>query len=232
MVKKIYLIDDDSVFVNAVAQLFEVEADLEVFGCAASEAEAHQFFRSGQLQNVDCVILDLKLPRTAGERQTSTSIGIEVLATLRTQENFDQQILVVTDSLEPNDGEQALAGGCDGYLYKTGNLEDLPTLADELKVAIRGDVLMIPRQMRYVFLREVLTLKEAKLMELLDRGSTWNQVAKELGYRNANVATAVGYRIFDKLLSVHEQETISAERKREKAIEYWRARCQRPRSSP
>lgn len=230
MTKKIYLIDGEPEFVSNITGVLEESSDLKVVGAASNEAEAHEFFRSGQLKEIDCILLELRLSRSKQDSAAASNVGIEVLTHLRTQENFDQQILVVTSSLEPDDGEKALASGCDGYLYKSGSLDDLPTLADELKVAIRGEVLIVPRQMRYVFLREVLTLKEAKLMELLDKGATWNQVAKDLGYRNANVATAVGYRIFDKLLSIHEQENISDEKKREKAIERWRARCQRPRS--
>jgi two-component system, NarL family, invasion response regulator UvrY len=228
----IYVIEDDADFATMLVEFLEEEPDLKIIGRATTEEEAHDFFRSGRLSEVDCILLDLKLPRTSGDRDASTRVGLGILEHLRVQEKFFRTVLIVTSSQLPEDGERAMTGGCDGYLCKHAAPDEIMNLVDELKLAMRGDILIVPRQMRYVFLREGLSAKEAKLMELLDRGYTWSQVATELGYRNGSVAATVGYRVFDKLLSIQEQEEQSDDSKRAKALERWRARSKpRPREA-
>lgn len=223
----ILVIEDDVEFASTLAEFLEEEPDLKIVHKATTEEEAQDFFRSGRLSEIDCVLLDLKLPRNKGDRDANTRVGLGILEHLRIQEKFFRTVLIVTSSQLQEDGERAMSGGCDGYLCKHAAPDEIMNLVDELKLAMRGDILIVPRQMRYVFLREGLSAKEAKLMELLDRGLTWSQVAAELGYRNASVAATVGYRVFDKLLSIQEQEENSDESKRAKALELWRARSKR-----
>ncbi|MBY0549644.1 MAG: response regulator [Candidatus Obscuribacterales bacterium] len=228
----ILVIEDDAEFASTLAEFLEEEPDLKIIHKAGTEEEAQEFFRSGRLNEIDCVLLDLKLPKHKGDRDASTRVGLGILEHLRVQEKFFRTVLIVTSSQLQEDGERAMSGGCDGYLCKHAAPDEIMNLVDELKLAMRGDILVVPRQMRYVFLREGLSAKEAKLMELLDKGLTWAQVAVELSYRNASVAATVGYRVFDKLLSIQEQEENSDESKRAKALERWRARSKpRPREA-
>ena len=102
----------------------------------------------------------------------------------------------------------------------------------ELRLAIVGNVLFVPREMRHLFIHDQLSPKESRLMELINQGCSWSEVAQELGYKSANAAATVGYRVFDKILDTFEDYTStgadgSKEKKRVRALEQWRARMRR-----
>ncbi len=69
-------------------------------------------------------------------------------------------------------------------------------------------------------------------MELVNQGCSWSEVAQELGYKSANAAATVGYRVFDKILDAFEDygsnnSDGNKEKKRVRALERWRARMRR-----
>ena len=103
-------------------------------------------------------------------------------------------------------------------------------IVSELKLAMRGNVVLVSREMRHVFIREQLSTKEARLMELINEGCSWAEVASELGYKSPNAAATIGYRVFDKILDPYDDQASEGnnERKRIRALEKWRARTKRP----
>lgn len=80
--------------------------------------------------------------------------------------------------------------------------------------------------MRHVFIREEFSVKEARLMDMLNQGHSWAEIARELGYKTPKAAANIGYRVFDKLLTEGDRIAMGADgdRKRHKALERWRAR--------
>jgi DNA-binding NarL/FixJ family response regulator len=161
-----------------------------------------------------------------GASEASPDAGPRIISKLRRASGFTGSILVLTNSRQLEDGERALQAGCDGYLCKHALISEIPSLVSELKLAMKGNVLLISREMRHVFFREQLSLKEVKLMELVSVGSSWEKISEELGYKTANAAATTGQRVFDKILNApFEQDRPQAENdlKRSRAIERWQA---------
>ncbi len=166
--------------------------------------------------------MDLAIPQAAGETATSSLSGLRIVSKVRHSPGFSGSLLVLTNSRMLEDGERALQAGCDGYLCKHAPLSEIQSMVEELKIAMQGQVVLVPRTMRHVFLREELSTKEARLMELLNEGASWAEIARELGYKSAGAASTIGYRVFDKILQ--DLEPDSEEGKKQRALSKWRAR--------
>ncbi|MGH9551716.1 MAG: response regulator [Terriglobales bacterium] len=223
---RILIIEDDKDFAAVLRECLEDDTDLKVEQVIGSEHEAMQFIQSGKLIGLDCVLVDLQLPKWPNESSVSSTAGLRLLEEIRQRQHFYGTVIVLTSSRSPSDGQRALAAGCDGYLCKHAPIDDIPSMLDELKVAIRGHVMMVSSEMRHVFFRDDISAKEARLMDLLTQGKGWSDIARELGYKTAKAAANVGDRIFDKLLSNQDKEKMEAEgqRKRIRAVEIWRSR--------
>lgn len=223
---KILIVEDDEDFATILRRAIEQDPDLEVVDVISSYQEAIDYIKSPALANCDCVLLDLQLPKSPGDRTVNSLAGIQILEQLRHTCNFYKTVIVLTNSKAQADGERALAAGCDGYLCKRARIADVPSMLSELKMAIRGDVIIVAAQMRHVFLRDDISAKEARMLDLLSIGKGWSEIAHELGYKTSKAAANIGDRVFDKLLSPQDLALVAAEggKKRLKAVEVWLSR--------
>lgn len=223
---KIVIIEDDRDFAQILKESLEEDAGVEVVAVLGTEEEARQWMQTSDLADIDCFLVDLMLPRSRGMVEVSSMSGLRLVQELRQLHRFGGTVMVLTNSREFSDGERALAAGCDGYLCKHAPMCEVPRMLAELRSALRGDVVMISREMRHVFIREDLSVKEARLMDMLHSGSSWAGIARELGYKTPKAAANIGYRVFDKLLTDSDKQSLGSdgERKRNKALERWRAR--------
>jgi DNA-binding NarL/FixJ family response regulator len=132
----------------------------------------------------------------------------------------------MTSSKSPEDGQRALAAGCDGYLCKHAPVGDIPSMLEELKLAIKGNVMIVSSEMRHVFFRDDVSAKEARLMDLLSQDKSWAEIAQELNYKTPKAAANIADRIYDKLLSELDKQNLDASgaKKRQRALEIWRSR--------
>jgi DNA-binding NarL/FixJ family response regulator len=179
------------------------------------------------LDELDCALIDLVIPRQAGLKEAHSLVGLSIVEELRKNRLFPGLVLVLTNSRQLADGERALAAGCDGYLCKHAPQSEVPALIEELKLALTGNVVVISREMRHVFVRAELSSKESQIMEFLSEGNSWAEIARKMGYKSSNAACTVAYRAFDKLLSHADLDNLansSGESKLEKAVERWRVR--------
>jgi DNA-binding NarL/FixJ family response regulator len=220
---QILVIEDDQDFAAILTRTLSQDPELAVAGVVDNEKEAMDYISSEQLKEVEAVLLDLQLPYTRGDQTVSSMAGLRILEALRQQQRFYGTIIVLTNSRSPADGQRALAGGCDGYLCKRARVSELPEMLAELKLALRGEVIMVASQMRHVFIREDISAKEARLLDLLTMGKSWAEIARELGYKTGKAAANIGDRIFDKLLTPQDQQDVTAAgvKKRQKALEVW-----------
>jgi DNA-binding NarL/FixJ family response regulator len=226
MTTRILVIEDDEDFASVLRRAIDKETDLEVAQLINCEQEAIQFINSKELSNCDCVLLDLQLPYSKGDKTTNQSAGIRILQTLRQELKFYGTVIVLTNSKAPEDGQKALAAGCDGYLCKRAKISDVPEMLAELKLAIRGDVILVSTQMRHVFLRDDISAKEARLLDLLATGRSWSDIARELGYKTPKAACNIADRIFDKMIGPEDESEMASRgiKKRQKALEIWISR--------
>lgn len=223
---RIVMIEDDKDFAQILQGALKSEPDLEVVRHIDCEEDARKFINETNLQDCDCVLLDLELPRQSGDKHVNSMAGLQLLDEMRKSVRFYGTIIVLTNSKSPADGQRALAGGCDGYLCKRGKISEIPSMVSELKMAIRGDVILVASQMRHVFIREDISAKEARMLDLLLSGKGWPEIAQELSYKTTKAAANTGDRIFDKLLSPQDLERIAQEgiKKRDLALQIWHSR--------
>lgn len=223
---RILIIEDDPDFAQILRRALSLDEELEIVDVIDNEQEAMALIKSTGLASADAVLLDLQLPYLKGETRVNAMAGLRILEELRHQQRFLGTIIVLTNSRNPADGERALAGGCDGYLCKRARISEVPEMLAELKMALRGDVIMVASQMRHVFIREDISAKEARLLDLLSLEKGWAEIARELGYKTAKAAANIGDRVFDKLLTPQDQKELAEAglKKRQKALEIWLSR--------
>lgn len=226
--KRIIIVEDDIDFSEILKEELEEDNQVQVVAVLHSEQEARDYFDANGLTGIDCALVDLVLPGIPGARSANSMVGLNIVHSLRQELDFSGLIIVLTNSRLLEDGERALSAGCDGYLCKHAQMSEIPSLVLELKLALRGSVVLVSREMRHVFIRDELSAKEARLMELINGGATWAEVATQLGYKTSKAAATIGYRIFDKLLTPAENAQLSEDKevKRKRALEKWRARYQ------
>lgn len=224
--KRIIIIEDDADFAEILKERLEEDDEVEVVALLNNETDANRCISNNSLSEVDCALVDLVLPVFSGERYATSMAGLSIVQRLRHELDFAGLIIVLTNSRMLEDGERALAAGCDGYLCKHARMVEIPAMVAELKLALGGSVLLVSREMRHVFIRDELSAKEARLMDLLHNGRTWADVAQQLGYKTPKAAATIGYRVFDKLLSRFETVEENKDVKRKKALEKWRTRYQ------
>ncbi|MBX9685863.1 MAG: response regulator [Candidatus Obscuribacterales bacterium] len=226
MTTKILVVEDDEDFSGILRRVIEQDGEMQVLEVINCEEEALKKVRSPSIHEADCVLLDLQLPFRVGDKTVSSLAGIRILEELRHQHGFYGTIIVLTNSKAPADGQRALAAGCDGYLCKRAKISEVPQMLMELKMAIKGEVILVSSPMRHVFIRDDINAKEARMMDLLATGKSWAEIARELGYKTPKAAANVGDRVFDKLLTPQDAQRVAAEgsKKRHKALEIWNSR--------
>lgn len=224
---KVLIIDDDDSFVEILTEFLEEDGVIEVVDRCGSEKDTLVWLKSGKLECVNGIVLDLRLPLEPGDKRTDSRIGLRILNLLRNTHRFFGSIIVLTNSRDSADGKEALANGCDGYLCKHAPADQVPIMVSELKTALLGDVVMVSSEMRHVFFRDDVSAKEARLMDLLSQDRSWSEIAQALNYKSSKAAANVGDRIFDKILTEDDRKRLlddSGVKKKELALEVWRAR--------
>jgi DNA-binding NarL/FixJ family response regulator len=224
---RVLLIEDDLVFADLLKESLEEDGSIQVVQSIDNETDAMNHIRGGALSEVDAVITDLQLPIYPRDRNVSSTAGLRIIEEIRQGQGFSGVVIVLTCSRSFEDGERALAAGCDGYLCKHAPASEIPLLIAELKLALRRDVMVVSSEMRHVFFREQISPKEARLLDLLDAGRGWSAIAEELGYKTAKAAANIGDRIFDKLLFSSSKGSHEGVKKRQQALEIWRTRRSR-----
>jgi DNA-binding NarL/FixJ family response regulator len=226
----IVIIEDDRDFAEILKDCLEEDGEVKVVAHLTNEQDTMQWIEGGGLNDVQCCLVDLVMPTTRGATEVSSMCGLRIVQEIRQMRRFTGNVLVLTNSREFADGERALQAGCDGYLCKHASMSEVPAMLAELKLALRGDIMIVSREMRHVFIREEFSVKEARLMDMLNAGHSWADIARELGYKTPKAAANIGYRVFDKLLTEGDRIAMGADgdRKRHKAFERWRARLGQP----
>jgi PAS domain S-box-containing protein len=107
---RILLVEDHAAVRQAIAGMFEQQADLDVVGQAGSLADAREM-----LQDVDVAVVDLGLP---------DGYGGDLIRELR-DVNPGAQAVVLSASLDPSEVARAIDMGAAVALDKTANLDQL-----------------------------------------------------------------------------------------------------------
>ena len=171
MTIRILLVDDHSVVRQGLRLFLKSDPELVVVGEAADGAQALRLSRE---LKPDVVLMDLLMPGMD---------GIEATAAIR-RELPDTEVLALTSVLEDASVVGAVRAGAIGYLLKDTQAE---ALCQAIKAAAAGQVQLTPkaaaRLMQAVSARqspEALTQRETEVLQLLARGQSNKEIARNL----------------------------------------------------
>ncbi|HWV76848.1 MAG TPA: response regulator transcription factor [Isoptericola sp.] len=161
---RVVLADDETLIRDAVAQLLDLEADLEVVAVAGSGPEA---VAAIERHRPDVAVLDLQMPGID---------GIEVAERVRS-EAPGCGVVVVTSHGRPGHLKKALAAGVRGFLPKTASAA---VLAATVRQVAGGGRYVDPELAADAISAgdSPLTAREADVLELAADGAPVEEIAE------------------------------------------------------
>ncbi|MCX4390374.1 response regulator transcription factor [Micromonospora peucetia] len=173
------IVDDHPVVRDGLRGMFSADSRFDVLGEAGDGAEA---IAAGEKLQPDVILMDLRMPRTDGVT------AIRELA----KRGVPARVLVLTTYDTDSDVLPAIEAGATGYLLKDAPREEL---FRAVEAAVQGQAVLSPavatrlmRQMRQPA-SEPLSQRELEVLELIARGSTNREAAKQLFISEATVKT-------------------------------------------
>jgi DNA-binding NarL/FixJ family response regulator len=194
------IVDDHQLMRDGLVRLLSLEPDVEIVGTCCDGKEAVQ--KVGTL-NPSLVLMDIRMPELS---------GIQATKQIKT-EHPEVEIVLLTMHDEDDYVFEGIAAGASGYLLKDSSREELISTIQQVHA---GQASLTPSVTRRV-MQEFATLQQGKrdkpapgskpdelsrremdVLELLVRGLSNKQIAKELFIDETTVKTHL-HRIFEKL---------------------------------
>ena len=175
----VLIVDDHPVVRDGLRGMFSADPRFEVLGEAGDGAEA---IAAGEELRPDVILMDLRMPGTDGVT------AIKELA----ERGVPARVLVLTTYDTDSDVLLAIEAGATGYLLKDTPREEL---FRAVEAAAQGQAMLSPAvatrlmgQMRRPA-SEPLSQRELEVLELIARGSTNREAAKQLFISESTVKT-------------------------------------------
>jgi DNA-binding NarL/FixJ family response regulator len=193
------IVDDHQLMRDGLVRLLSLEPDVEIVGTACDGKEAVQ--KVGAL-SPSLVLMDIRMPELS---------GIQATKQIKT-EHPGVEIVLLTMHDEDDYVFEGIAAGASGYLLKDSSREELISTIQQVHA---GQASLTPSVTRRV-MQEFATLQQGKrekpngskpeelsrremdVLELLVKGLSNKQIAKELFIDETTVKTHL-HRIFEKL---------------------------------
>lgn len=173
------IVDDHPVVRDGLRGMFAADPRFEVLGEAGDGAEA---IVAAERLRPEVILMDLRMPRTDGVA------AIKELA----ERGVSARVLVLTTYDTDSDVLPAIEAGATGYLLKDAPRQEL---FHAVEAAARGEAALSPSvatrlmgQMRQP-VSAPLSQRELEVLELIARGSTNREAAKQLFISEATVKT-------------------------------------------
>jgi DNA-binding NarL/FixJ family response regulator len=175
--RRVLIVDDHPIVRQGLKRMIETEADMEVCGEAATEAQARRAIRE---LNPDIVIVDLALQE--GD-------GLELVRDVHAH-HPDVPMLVLSMHDETIYAERLLAEGASGYIMKQAAADQL---LNALRTVLRGETYLSEQLSQSLNLRvpggdpeahdpvRRLSNRELQVLNLVGRGVSSREIAAELG---------------------------------------------------
>lgn len=123
--------DDDGLVRHTLTELLSRSSEIDVAWAAKDGQEALEFIRSGDIPDVQAMLLDVQMPRLDGL----------ALAEILRDEVPDLAILILTTFTADSIVDRALAAGVRGFVAKEDNVA---TLAGAIQQAVEGNLVLSP----------------------------------------------------------------------------------------
>ncbi|HEX7125343.1 MAG TPA: response regulator transcription factor [Thermodesulfobacteriota bacterium] len=188
MTIRVVIADDHPVVRDGLRGMLGSEPDFEVVGEAADGAGAVE---AALRSRPDVVLMDLRMPRVDGIAATATIRGREP----------GIRVLVLTTYDTDADIVRAIEAGATGYVLKDARREDL---FHAVRAVAAGASVLAPAVASRVMGKmrapgqEALSAREIEVLELVGRGRTNKEIARDLAISEATVKTHL-LHVFSKL---------------------------------
>lgn len=194
---RVLVVDDQTLFREALAEALKMEEDLEVVGVAATGKEALEL---ASKLHPDVVLMDLKMPEMDGITATQ----------LLKAEMPEIKVLMVTLFGDEEYLQRAIMAGADGYILKDVRRDQM---VEAIRQVARNGCLIDPVLLRavvhqYVQLQQRqqerqpfpdgLTEREVEILRLIAEGRSNKEIAKRLGITIGTVKMHL-YKIYRKI---------------------------------
>ncbi len=162
---RILLAEDQKLLLGAIAQLLDLEDDLEVVGRAEDGDQARALIEETR---PDVVVSDIEMPG---------STGLELAQWLRAQ-RAGIRVLILTTFARPGYLRRALESGVSGYLLKETPAEEL---ADAIRRVHRGERAIAPELALTAFdSDDPLTARERQVLREAGHGRSNAEIGRRL----------------------------------------------------
>ena len=162
---RVLLAEDQAMVLGALAQLLDIEPDLEVVARARDGAEALELARA---THPDVVVTDIEMPGTT---------GLELAGAVR-ELDPRPRVIIVTTFARPGYLRRALEAGVSGYLLKDAPAEEL---ADAVRRVHAGGRVIDPELAAEAWGEEdPLTDRERQVLRLAGEGRPTAAIASTL----------------------------------------------------
>jgi DNA-binding NarL/FixJ family response regulator len=198
MTIRVLVADDQPLMRTAFDMTLRAESDIELVGEAADGQEAVDL---AQRLRPDVVLMDVRMPVMDGVEATRRVIGRDPSIKILILTTFDIDDYVI----------EALRAGASGFLLKDVRPDEL---VQAIRVVARGDALLapsvtrrlldafaeslVPVRPKRVRMLETLTGTELKVLTLVGKGLSNDEIAQELFVADTTVRTHIRH-ILDKL---------------------------------
>lgn len=162
---RVLVAEDQAMVLGALAQLLDIEPDLDVVGRAPDGDEA---LRLARAEHPDVVVTDIEMPGMT---------GLELAAALRNLEPRPK-VIIVTTFARPGYLRRALEAGVSGYLLKDAPAEEL---AEAVRRVHAGGRAVDPELAAEAWGEEdPLTGRERQVLRLAGEGRPTAEIAASL----------------------------------------------------
>lgn len=199
MTIRITLAEDQSLLSSALAQLPDLEDDLEVIGTYGDGEEA---FKHIKYEKPDVAILDIEMPK-----KTGLTVAEEI-----DQQKLPVKTIILTTFANKNYFQTAVGAYVDGYLLK-----DIPSddLIQSIHEVMAGKTIYSPELVSSILgdVDNPLSDKETQILAEIRKGSSTAEIAKALFLSNGTVRNYIS-SILSKLGAANRIEALNIAEKR------------------
>ena len=189
---KLLLAEDQSMLRDALAQLLQLQPDVEEVYQAADGRQAVELLKEEQ---VDVAILDVEMP---------CQTGLDVLEWIKNQQ-LAVKVIIVTTFKRPGYFERAVKADVDAYVLKERSIADL---MKTIHTVLAGQKEYSPELMEVLMThRNPLSQQERLVLEAAAKGLSNKEIAEKLFLSNGTIRNYMS-AILTKLAADNRTEAV------------------------